>query len=1127
MALEISSPDSSEDGFVLRSGPRSGLKREFAFALKAQSQFSSSSLGRTRSRKIHEEISADLVKKRLKISSDSVKNSKKIAKEPDLGVEVFADPISTRLRSSSNVSAKKLKRDFAKISSPNSSGKQLKSSDSFDLEKSICNGNAVDLSNNRIDRCEELKKDLGEVLCNGSSRDSKGRFKSFKNNFVETLSGGVSADLKIDGVKEGNNDSVENSSDEVFRVSNGNGELKNDLVKCASEEGSNVETTMMVDNNVAIQIGNTPKNEAIQIGNTPKNEKSLAYMRRFTRSVLNVKPPESESSEILINVVESGVDVGLEEAPVDNGCEKEAIVNEEAKYIGCEKAGIVNEEAKKNGCEKVAIVTEEEKDIGCEKEAIVNEEAKHNGCENEAIVKEEEKGNGDGSPLRSTAPNKKLELKMSKKIAMTKFPNNVRDLLGTGMLEGVPVKYIFHGNKEGLKGTIKDGGILCFCTSCKGSEVLTAIHFERHAGSLNKRAPEYIYLENGNTLRNVLDACKNAPLDMLEATIQSAISSLPVKKASICQSCRESFHPSPVGASKLLCNACLGSKRSHPTPASDSSARTPASDSSARSTFGVMSKRSQPTPARDSSARSTFGVMSKRSQPTPASDSSARTSEPVSIAASSNNNSSKHILPQKTNGHGKLTRKDQRLHKLALMEDGLPDGTEVAYFVRGKKLLEGYKMGIGIFCHCCKSVVSPSQFEAHAGWASRRKPYMHIYTSNGVSLHELSVSLSKGRKFSASDNDDLCTICADGGNLLLCDGCPRAFHTDCVELTSIPRGKWYCRYCQNLFQKEKFVEHNANALAAGRISGVDPIEQISKRCIRIVKTPKADVGGCVLCRCHDFSKSGFGPRTVLLCDQCEKEFHVGCLKDHKMANLKELPKEKWFCCADCSRIHTAFQKLLSLGSEKLPSSISGIIKIKQEDKGSGNDGDGDGDVDVKWRVLSGKFDSSDGRLLLSKAVAIFHDCFDPIVDSTTGRDLIPSMVYGRDMRNQEFGGMYCAVLTVNSSVVSAGLLRVFGREVAELPLVATSKENQGRGYFQALFSCIERLLGFMNVRNLVLPAAEEAEAIWTKKFGFTHINMDQLCEYTKDSHLMHFQGTSMLHKLVPKCTIVRKSTNGS
>ncbi|KAI3989751.1 hypothetical protein MKX01_040721, partial [Papaver californicum] len=159
--------------------------------------------------------------------------------------------------------------------------------------------------------------------------------------------------------------------------------------------------------------------------------------------------------------------------------------------------------------------------------------------------------------------------------------------------------------------------------------------------------------------------------------------------------------------------------------------------------------------------------------------------------------------------------------------------------------------------------------------------------------------------------------------------------------------------------------------------------------------------------------------------------------------------------------------------------------------------------------------TADFKLLLSKAVTIFRDHFDPIIDSKTGRDLIPAMVFGRDIRDQDFGGMYCVVLTSNSIVVSAAILRIFGQKIAELPLVATSSEVQGRGYFQALFSCIELLLGYLKIETLVLPAAEEAESIWTTKFGFKKINQEKLNKYRRNCQMMVFQGTSMLEKPVP------------
>ncbi|KAK8475359.1 hypothetical protein V6N11_069274 [Hibiscus sabdariffa] len=386
-----------------------------------------------------------------------------------------------------------------------------------------------------------------------------------------------------------------------------------------------------------------------------------------------------------------------------------------------------------------------------------------------------------------------------------------------------------------------------------------------------------------------------------------------------------------------------------------------------------------------------------------------------------------------------------------------------------------------------------------------------------------------------------------------------------------------------MFMREKLVEHNANALAAGRILGVDAIEQITSRCIRIVENFEAELSGCALCRACDFSKSGFGPRTIILCDQCEKEYHIGCLRTDKMADLRspvvqqEIPKGKWFCCSDCSRIHSTLQRLLNCGAEKLPDSLLNVIRKKYVEKGL----DADINIDVRWRLLSGRFASPETRLFLSQAVSIFHECFDPIVDVTTGPDLIPCMVYGRNLKGQEYGGMYCAVLTINSFVVSAGIIRIFGQQIAELPLVATGIAFHGKsangfgiflskletyliwnwtnppndfknilhadsclsythlvpcdftntlltvaacilqGYFQLLFSCIEKLLGLLNVKNIVLLAAKEAESIWTDKFDFRKLTPDQLGEYRKSGYQMViFKGTSVLLKQVPPCQVV-------
>lgn len=653
------------------------------------------------------------------------------------------------------------------------------------------------------------------------------------------------------------------------------------------------------------------------------------------------------------------------------------------------------------------------------------------------------------------------DARMSDKVVLDSYPNNVKKLLSTRILDGAKVKYISASGIRELIGIIKDSGYMCGCSICNFSRILSAHEFEQHAGGKSRHPNNHIYLENGKPIYSIIQEIRTAPLSILDEVIKNVAGSsvneelLQEWKANLQQT--------------YLANAERGYLKlpsmyhsSYPSQMTGLS-NTPSSCSYANNIH------LEPHTYMKEKAKEQKRMLKK-----------AKSYLPTSVE-------------QKRSADGGPKKRDNDLHRLLFMPMGLPDGTDLAYYARGQKVLGGYKQGNGIVCSHCDTEISPSQFEAHAGWAAKRQPYRHICISSGVTLHDIALLLASGQSITTTNSDDMCAVCGDGGKLIICDGCPRAFHADCLGLGYFPGEDWHCPYCRD-------------NIGAGRKAAGES-RPIIIRLTRVVKAPEPETGGCVVCRANDFSVADFDDRTIMLCDQCEKEYHVGCLRDSGLCDLKELPDEKWFCCDHCNRIHSAMQEFVKRGPEVVPASVLSAINKKYVDKGSIEGTPNN----IQWRILSGKSRYPEHLPLLSRAAAIFRECFDPIV-AKSGRDLIPVMVYGRNISGQEFGGIYCVVLIVGSVVVSAGLLRIFGREVAELPLVATSRQNQGKGYFQVLFLCIEKLLLSLNVENLVLPAAEEAESIWTKKLGFRKMTDERYLKFSTDLQLTVFKGTSMLEK---------------
>ncbi|XP_048170592.1 autoimmune regulator [Corvus hawaiiensis] len=141
------------------------------------------------------------------------------------------------------------------------------------------------------------------------------------------------------------------------------------------------------------------------------------------------------------------------------------------------------------------------------------------------------------------------------------------------------------------------------------------------------------------------------------------------------------------------------------------------------------------------------------------------------------------------------------------------------------------------------------------------------------------------------ENEDECAACGDGGELICCDGCPRAFHLACLvpPLPHVPSGTWRCGSCVEsvaepgrLLEADLAVERPPEILgeAARDTQPGGAKGSVCSHCCTRIPTPR-----------HCPAPSG-DPRGLLLCTSCTGTLDTGSLGTTAAAGDQLLPAAK-------------------------------------------------------------------------------------------------------------------------------------------------------------------------------------------------------------------------------------------
>ncbi|XP_037796843.1 bromodomain adjacent to zinc finger domain protein 1A-like [Penaeus monodon] len=106
------------------------------------------------------------------------------------------------------------------------------------------------------------------------------------------------------------------------------------------------------------------------------------------------------------------------------------------------------------------------------------------------------------------------------------------------------------------------------------------------------------------------------------------------------------------------------------------------------------------------------------------------------------------------------------------------------------------------YCDHCKPKEKPK--------SPRKK--RQIYKD--ISDDEMDEEKTSDEEDSEVENEDVCFVCEKPGTLICCDTCPLAYHQQCADLRTVPRGNWSCATCKGTkdsAQDKKTTKENKNS----------------------------------------------------------------------------------------------------------------------------------------------------------------------------------------------------------------------------------------------------------------------------------------------------------------------------